>query len=80
MSVLGIFTFANSDIDQKKRLKNIILLDMNEAMAVSSKLSVTLVLIKRLKNIILLDMNEAMAVSSKLSVTLVLIKILVISD
>ena len=46
MSVLGIFTFANSDIDQKKRLKNIILLDMNEAMAVSSKLSVTLVLIK----------------------------------
>jgi len=30
----------------KKRLKNIILLDMNEAMAVSSKLSVTLVLIK----------------------------------
>ena len=46
MSVLGIFTFANSDIDQKKRLKNIILLDMNEAMAVTSKLSVTLVLIK----------------------------------
>ena len=46
MSVLGIFTFANSDMDQKKRLKNIILLDMNEAMAVSSKLSVTLMLNK----------------------------------
>jgi len=46
MSVLGIFTFANSDIYQQKMLENKILLDMNEAMAVNSKLSVTLVLIK----------------------------------
>ena len=46
MRVLGLFTFAHSDIDQQKRLKNKILSDMNEAMAVSSKLSVTLMLIK----------------------------------
>ena len=46
MSVLGIFTFANSDINQQKLIKNITLLNMNEAMAVSSKLSVTLMLIK----------------------------------
>ena len=46
MSVLGIFTCANSDIYQQKQFKNIILLDMNDTMAVSSKLYVTLMLIK----------------------------------
>ncbi len=46
MSVLGIFTFANSDIYQQKQFKNKILLDVNDTMAVNSKLSVTSVLIK----------------------------------
>jgi len=46
MRVLGLFTFAHSDIDQRKRIENKTLLDVNKAIAVNSKLSVTLVLIK----------------------------------